>query len=284
MSELMTEIKNLGDQIQKSLEAATAAQSKADEIDQKSQATNDVVQKAVEASTKAMEEAQNLKQKIEAVEKTGEYIEKALARLNPTGGDSESKELESKAKDQMIAYMRTKTAIDEDVVEATCRALCAKNLHGISESRRETEIKTLMAGSNIDGGYWIRPERSSKMIQRIFETSPMRSLADVQVTNSDSMEFIIDDDEATSGGWVGETESRNETNTPKVGKLTIPIHEQFASPKATQKMLDDAGFDVENWLAGKVTRKMTRQENTAFVVGDGSEKPQGVLEHINVVD
>ena len=48
-------------------------------------------------------------------------------------------------------------------------------------------------------------------------------------------------------------------------------------PRATQKMLDDAGFDIESWLSRKVTDKMTRFENTAFVVGDGSQKPRGFL-------
>ena len=137
--------------------------------------------------------------------------------------------------------------------------------------------KDLIAGIKPDGGYWVQPERSSQIVSRIFETSPVRQVANVVTSSTDTMEFIIDDNEASSGGWVGETESRGETDTPKIGLLTIPIHEQFAQPIATQKMLDDAGFDVEAWLAGKIQDKLTRTENTAFVLGDGSKKPQGFL-------
>lgn len=270
------EIKKLDEKLDKTLEAATEAQKKAAEVGENASKTDSTVQKAAEDAAKAMEQAQELKQKIDAVEKTGEYIEKALSRMNPTGHD-EGKELESKAKDQMISYLRKKTPLDEDVVEATCKALSLKSLHGISQTQMDLEVKDLIAGSNPDGGYWIRPERSATMIQRIFETSPVRTIADVQTTNSDAMEMIIDDDEAATGGWVGETSSRPDTGTPKIGKLTIPVHEQFAQPKATQKMLDDAGFDIEAWLAGKVTRRMSRVENTAFVVGDGSQKPRGFL-------
>ena len=278
MSDLMNQVTELKAKLTETLEATHSAQRSNDEI--KAQfdklGEHESVKAAADAAGKAMQEAQELKAKIEAVEKTAEYIEKAMSRL-PGTQDTERKELESKSHNEMIAYLRDKTPMSEDVVKATAEAISNQSLFGVSDSKREGETKTLIAGSNPDGGYFIRPERSAKMIQRIFETSPVRSVADIQTTNSDSIEFIIDDDEAASGGWVGEVESRNETGTPKVGKLTIVAHEQYAQPKATQKMLDDAGFDVESWLAGKVTRKMTRTENTAFVVGDGSQKPRGFL-------
>jgi len=42
-------------------------------------------------------------------------------------------------------------------------------------------------------------------------------------------------------------------------------------------MLDDAGFDIESWLTKKVTEKLSRVENTAFVSGTGVNSPKGVL-------
>lgn len=277
MPDLVEELKELNEKLDSTLEATTAAQQKANEVGEKYANTDSTVQKAVEDAAKTAEEVQQIKQRIEAAEKTAEYIEKAISRLSPTGDESEAKELESKSHDQMLAYLRKKTPMDDDVIEATTRAMVSKSLFGVPDSVKENEVKTLIAGSNPDGGYWIRPERSAMMIERIFESSPVRMIANVQTTNTDAVEFIIDDDEAASGGWVGEVDARPTTDSPKIGKLTIPIHEQFAQPKATQKMLDDAGFDIEAWLAGKVTRRMTRVENTAFVSGDGSQKPRGWL-------
>lgn len=48
-----------------------------------------------------------------------------------------------------------------------------------------------------------------------------------------------------------------------------------AMPKATQNLLDDAIFNVEEWLNGKVGDKFARMENTAFVTGTGAAKPAG---------
>jgi len=50
-----------------------------------------------------------------------------------------------------------------------------------------------------------------------------------------------------------------------------------AKPKASQKLLDDAFVNVEAWLAEKVGEKFARTEATAFVSGDGVNKPRGIL-------
>lgn len=278
MAEFADQMKSLDEKLTKTLEAATSAQKSNEELKGRADSVDSTVKKAAEEATKAMEEAQTLRLKVESVEKTAQYIEKAISRM-PGATDSERNEMEEKAGDQTARYLRTGIKMDGDVSENIIRALTEKTFYGVDDSRKEAEVKTLIAGSQVDGGYWIRPERAAKMIKRIFETSPVRTFADVMTTSGDVLEFLIDDDEAESGGWVGETENRPETGTPKIGLVSIPVHEQYAEPKATQKMLDDAGFDIESWVQGKATRKMSRIENTAFVLGDGSQKPRGILDY-----
>ena len=143
----------------------------------------------------------------------------------------------------------------------------------------DAELKTLRVQVNPDGGYWVQPQRLSQKVERTFETSPMRQVSSVITTTSDSVDMIIDDEDFTNGGWVGEEESRAVTANGQIGLLTIFAHEQYAMPKATQKMIDDAGFDLEGWIASKVTDKFTRDENTSFVAGNGSKKPKGILSY-----
>jgi len=137
----------------------------------------------------------------------------------------------------------------------------------------------LSVGSDPDGGYWVPSETSSAVIQRLFDTSDMRSLATVVTISTDSLELPTDTNSASSGGWVGETDTRAETGTPKVGVQKIVVHEQYAEPHITQKLLDDASIDVEGWLAEKIADILTRTENTAFVSGNGSSKPRGFLDY-----
>lgn len=138
------------------------------------------------------------------------------------------------------------------------------------------ERKALSVGTDPDGGYVVNPDLSGRIVMKVFETSPMRAYASIQVISSDALEGLFDLDEAASG-WVGETDSRAETNTPQLGKWRIPTHELYAKPKATQKLLDDASINMEAWLASKVAEKFGRDESNAFVVGNGSNKPRGFL-------
>ena len=138
------------------------------------------------------------------------------------------------------------------------------------------ERKALSVGADPDGGYVVNPDLSGRIVMKVFESSPMRAYAAVQVISSDALEGLFDLNEASSG-WVGETDSRAETNTPQLGKWRIPTYELYAKPKATQKLLDDASINMEAWLASKVAEKFARDEANAFVVGNGVNKPRGFL-------
>lgn len=138
------------------------------------------------------------------------------------------------------------------------------------------EIKALSVGSDPDGGFAVPPDLSGRIVSLIHETSPVRQVANVVTIGSDALEGISDLNQATSG-WIGETQERDDTDTPQIGAWRIPVHEQYAEPAATQKLLDDAMFDVEGYLARKIADRLSRMENAAFVTGNGVMKPRGFL-------
>lgn len=136
--------------------------------------------------------------------------------------------------------------------------------------------KALSVESDPDGGYLVSPTMSNRIMTKVYETSPIRQVAAVQTITSDALEGPVDEDEA-GAAWVSETGARAETTTPQVGLWRIPVHEMYAMPKATQKLLEDAGVNVEGWLADKVSGKFARLQNTAFVNGTGVGQPRGFL-------
>ena len=140
------------------------------------------------------------------------------------------------------------------------------------------DTKALSVDSDPDGGYFVTPAMSAEIVKKVFESSPIRQLASVQTIGTDSLEIMEDLNEASSG-WVGESESRSETNTPQIAKIVIPVHELYAMPKASQKFLDDASINVEAWLTEHVAAKFARDEATAFISGNGVNKPKGILSY-----
>ena len=83
-----------------------------------------------------------------------------------------------------------------------------------------------------------------------------------------------------TSGWVGETAARPETATPTFGTLTYTTGEIYANPSATQQMLDDAEINIESWLANEVQQEFAYQEGIAFLTGNGTNKPNGLLTYI----
>jgi HK97 family phage major capsid protein len=138
------------------------------------------------------------------------------------------------------------------------------------------ECKLLSVDGDPQGGYWVQPEMSDKVIRKIFETSPLRAVALVESISTDALEIPEDTNEADAG-WTSERGARIETATPTVGVRRIPVHELYAMPKATQTLLDDAKVNVEEWLGLKIADKIARLENSAFINGDGASKPRGIL-------
>lgn len=136
------------------------------------------------------------------------------------------------------------------------------------------ERKALSVGSDPDGGYLVTPDMGGRIVRRVFETSPMRQYASVQVISTDALEGNFDNDELAAN-WEDETSTTSNTATPQIGKWRIPVHNLRAAPRATQKLLDDADVSVEAWLTDKMADRFARAEATAFVTGNGAARPRG---------
>jgi HK97 family phage major capsid protein len=147
---------------------------------------------------------------------------------------------------------------------------------GESTGLRALEAKALSAGSGPDGGFLVPATVEGEILSRLARLSPIRSIASVQTISGGVLKkpFSVT---GPATGWVGEVAPRPQTDTPNLAELTFPAMELYAMPAATQTLLDDAVFDVEAWLAGEVELAFASQEGTAFVTGDGVNKPRGFL-------
>jgi len=223
--------------------------------------TNDLRLKEISEKGQASSATETKLAKVESdIEKLEKSIEKMTAALNRTAQEStETKEKgNAKYKAAMQEFMRKGTPINPEVFPQ--------------------EYKDMSVQVDQDGGFLVSPEMASEIETKVFESSPIRQLASQQNISTDSLEILQDLDEAGSG-WVGETQTRSNTDTPQFNKIVIPVHELYALPKATQKLLDDAAINLEAWLGAKVSEKFQRDEATAFVSGNGVMKPKGILNY-----
>jgi HK97 family phage major capsid protein len=145
---------------------------------------------------------------------------------------------------------------------------------GYDQDLQPFQSKALEVINNTEGGFMVPPELSDRIVTRQFDTTPMRQIATVMSISTEAVEMLRDTNEPVAQ-WISELGVRADTNDNGMGRIRIPVHELYAQPKATQKLLDDAFINVEEWLINKVAAKFARAENSAFVVGDGIGMPRG---------
>lgn len=239
-----------------------------------------VVDPVLEEKIKKIDAAvQDASDRVSTVEKSStDRLDRIEALMNRTALTPANASLEEKGVLFMNAVASSygrKEVFSSESYTGYCKAF-----NGYIRKHEQTlspdELRALSIGSDPDGGYWVVPEVAASIIATIFETSPIRELASSMSIGSKSVTMVIDDSEA-GGGWLGERQTPSETSTPTIREKEIVTFAGYAEPQATMEMLADANINVEQWLAGKVSDKLARQENTAFVVGNGIGKPRGFM-------
>ena len=138
------------------------------------------------------------------------------------------------------------------------------------------QFKSLNTQVPADGGYAVPRQIDAMIARELHEISPIRAIAQVVQTGSAGYRKLVSTG-GTASGWVSETAARPETDTPEFAEISPPTGELYANPAASQAMLDDAGFDLESWLASEIAMEFARAEGAAFVGGTGSDQPEGFL-------
>lgn len=290
------EIKAIGENVsdlKKSMEKDLAAVRKLAEDAPKNVVGSSEFKKDMEAITAGvLEKHDALAKQVKAIEEKAlkdaqdrmDQLEKKFNRGRLGGGgdvDAELKDAREFTRIGMASRGELKVGVpfNEEKVDAAAFDAYKSALPMYLRRDKEgqgVDMKAMSVGSDPEGGYFVTPAMGRMITGVVFETSPMRDICNVETISTDSIEYPRDDDEA-SAGWVGEQEDRPETGAPKAGMQRIPVHEMYAMPKVSQKLLEDASFDIENYLGRKIGDKFGRVEATAFVSGNGVKRPRGFL-------
>ena len=185
----------------------------------------------IEKMEKAMGDAIDFAQKQEAknkhLEEKQALLETALSRPAPAADSVEQKDKQAanEAKGLFNKFLSRKGSGagrgDEDFGDFMARQSFS------DDETKSLVTKAMTVNSDPDGGYFVEPEFGGMIQTKVYETSPMRQLANVMTIGTNSLEYILDNDEAEAN-WVGETEPRPVTDTPQLAKLDIVANEIYA--------------------------------------------------------
>lgn len=223
------------------------------------------------------EKLANIDKALDGFKAALDKIETRAARpgAGAAGGEQTSREAES-YKSAFLSWVRAPQDMSRRAaLEQAGKALRASQAKGAGDDL-ETRATQTVTSTGSAGGYAL-PEVIERAIARLsVDISPIRQISTVRSVGSPDYKELVDVNGAAFE-WVGEADTRSQTNTPDLAEVAPTFGMASAKPQATEESLDDLFFDVENWLQMSAAEAIAQGEGAAFVSGNGTKKPTGFL-------
>ena len=170
-------------------------------------------------------------------------------------------------KEEMLGIKRDPTA-EERKIEAEYEVAFKDMLHtGMPQ-------KALRRGSAGSGNFIVPDTFEQKLVKGLTEKSVIRKLCTVLKTNTTMrIPTIIADGEAT---WIPENEPV-QFSEAVYGEIVLDAYKLAHKVIVSDEMLEDAQFDVEDYIRQLFVESVSAAEELALFIGDGNGKPTGLL-------
>ncbi len=261
----MSEVKDLIEEIGKDFEAFKEAnEERQDAIKKGYEGRANELDARLEEINNNLTEAEKSKAGLERVNK---YLQERVEKLEMLADDPRTAHIPASNRKHLDLFEKALRNRFEDANHNTELRTFEKTLY--SE-------KAITIGTPAAGGYAV-PEEIAAAIEKLeILVSPVRDLVGFRTVGTSDYKELISIGGATSG-WVGESATRTETDTPQLREVVPTQGELYAYPQASEWSLDDMFFSVENWLTTEVGEEFAVQESQTVVDGDGVNKPTGML-------
>lgn len=133
----------------------------------------------------------------------------------------------------------------------------------------------LQIGTDSEGGYLVPDEFEKTLITSLVDSNVMRSLCKI-VTTSFGDKLIPVVASRGTASWVAE-EGLIPDSDDSFGQVTLGAHKLVTMIKVSEELLNDNVFNLENYIAKEFARRIGAAEEEAFIVGDGTGKPTGIV-------
>lgn len=137
------------------------------------------------------------------------------------------------------------------------------------------EVRALQVGTDTEGGYLVPDEFERMLIDKLRDQNVMRTLATV-ITSSSGDKIIPVVTNHGSASWIDEEGAYSESDE-EFGQANLSAWKVGRIIKVSEELLYDAFFNLEGYLSTEFARCIGVAEEVAFINGDGTQKPTGVV-------
>ena len=133
----------------------------------------------------------------------------------------------------------------------------------------------LQVGTDSEGGYLVPDEYERTLVQGLTENGVIRSHAHV-ITTSSGLHKIPVVASHGSASWIDEEGAYPESDEV-FGQVQLDAHKVGTLIKVSEELLNDSAFNLERYITSEFSRRIGDKEEEAFLVGNGTSKPTGIL-------
>ena len=123
------------------------------------------------------------------------------------------------------------------------------------------------------GGALLPHERT--LVQGLNAATVIRANAHV-ITTSSGLHKIPVVASHGSAAWIDEEGAYTESDDV-FGQVQLDAHKVGTIIKVSEELLNDAAFDLEGYISSEFSRRIGDKEEEAFLTGNGTSKPTGIL-------
>ena len=138
----------------------------------------------------------------------------------------------------------------------------------------------LNIGTDSKGGYLVPDEFERTLIQALEEHNIMRQISRVIRTSSGDLQIPVVATQGTAA-WVDEA-GKIPFSDGTFGQVLLSAYKLATMIKVSHELLNDSAFPLESFIAQDFGRRIGVLEEEAFVTGNGTKKPTGVLQDAQV--
>lgn len=133
----------------------------------------------------------------------------------------------------------------------------------------------LQEGTDSEGGYLVPDEFEHTLIQALNESNIIRSHARV-ITTSNGLHKIPVVASHGNAAWMEEEDAYTESDEA-FSQVNLDAHKVGTLIKVSEELLQDSAFDLESYIRSEFSRRIGDKEEDAFLNGNGTHKPTGIL-------
>jgi len=133
----------------------------------------------------------------------------------------------------------------------------------------------LEVGTDSEGGYLVPDEYENQLIQALEEANVLRNLCNVITTSYGDRKIPVVASHG-SAAWMDEESAFTESDEAFT-QVTLSAYKLGTMLKVSEELLNDSYFDLEAYIAAEFARRIGAAEEEAFLTGDASSKPTGLL-------